>query len=137
MNSMCINCRRSYNPTSVICPVQKQVIILTRFGRDKSRKIELERQCERKETEEEEKTRQEDKGNHGKGGKTQVAVAIEISKRREVSPRPVTRDGRNGDLRMRDLGRQQKYHDWKYHSMLPPTGRKTPSLAPLNVDITT
>lgn len=52
--------------------------------------------------EEKEKAGCEATENAGKGRQTQVAVAVEIPRRKEVSERTVTREGEDGDLRMRD-----------------------------------
>lgn len=38
--------------------------------------------------------------------RTKVAVTVDISRRREVSMRPVTRDGEGGDLRIGDSGEE-------------------------------
>lgn len=64
--------------------------------------MQLERQREREDIEEEEKARREAVGNGRRGGQIQVAVAVEILRRKEASIRLVTREGEDGDLGMRD-----------------------------------
>lgn len=68
--------------------------------------------------EEEEKTRCEAAGNAGRGGHTQVVVAVEISRGSEACVRSVTsEEEEDGDIRMRDLkvakgtnGLEASYH---------------------------
>lgn len=81
--------------TLLICPVQKQTFICTRLGKVEWREMELKRQHKREEADKEENTEREATGNKRKEGRTQVAVAVEIPSRREVSMRPATRDGEN------------------------------------------
>lgn len=52
--------------------------------------------------EDEEKTRHKGAGNAEREGRTQVAVGVEIPKRRETSTNPITRGEGKGDLRIRD-----------------------------------
>lgn len=64
--------------------------------------MELERKQKREVIEEKVKARYEVTGNGKKGGQTQVAVAVKITRKREVSTRLVTKEGEDGNLRMRD-----------------------------------
>lgn len=66
--------------------------------------MELKRQHEWKEKEEEENASHEAAENTGRGGRTQGAVAVEIPRRIKVSMRLVTREEQDGDLGMRDAG---------------------------------
>lgn len=64
--------------------------------------MELEKQREWEEMEEEEKNRPEAPGNVRRGGWTKVTVEVEIPRRRETRVRPVSREGEDTDLRMED-----------------------------------
>lgn len=61
-----------------ICLTQKQAIILAHSGKDKWRTMKPAKQRMPEEKEEWEKSRREAAENVGKGGQTQVAVAVEI-----------------------------------------------------------
>lgn len=96
------NCRGLHYATSIICPVQKQVITLVHSMKDEWRKIEIEMQ-HKQEKIEEEKARCEAAGNAGREEREQEAVVMEILRKREASMRPVTRDKEDDNLRMRDV----------------------------------
>lgn len=51
---------------------------------------------------EEKNARREAAGNTGRGGQTQVAVGVEIARRREASTGRVTTEEEDEDLRMED-----------------------------------
>lgn len=81
----CANYRRPYYKNSPICPTRMQVIALVRSGKDECRRMKLERQRVREEIEEEEKAQVAGAGNEGRGEWTQITVAVEISRRRDMS----------------------------------------------------
>lgn len=64
--------------------------------------MELERQHEREGKDKEENAQREATGNKEEERRTQLVVTVEIPRRRKASVMPVTRDGEDGDLRMKD-----------------------------------
>lgn len=87
---------------SLIYPQRKQTITLARSGRDEWRKLELGRQCERKETEKEKNAQCKATRDQGGERRTQLGVAMEILRWKKARTRLTTRDGKDRDLRKRD-----------------------------------
>lgn len=104
----CSNCAGSDYATATICPAGKQVATFARSGRDEWSERELELQKARKElgraAEKEEIETQIDGGR-----KREMTVAVEIIRKNEeeVAGLP-TRDGGDGDQKMRDQDSKPK-----------------------------
>lgn len=110
-------------------------MILARSGRDERRKIKPERRHEREEAEKDDQTQREAAGNKEKEGITQVAVAVEIPRRREENVRPETRDREDSYLRMRQSEETVATEDLEASQHA--TTKTTDTTSPINVDATT
>lgn len=101
--------------------------------------MELERQREQeeeeKEKEKEDNAQRKAVDNKEKEEMTQVAVAVEIPRRKEASVRPATRDREDRNLRMKDS--EETAREEGLEASQHTTTERTDTTPPINAGITT